>query len=202
MAKAPLPFNQGGNPPWHMWGSTQILEASSTPAFGGITSRQLAKIQYKRPETWSFFFGARILAATVPAGVTLGIHVAFDLIIGVGRTMFDTTAGGLAIGSTIPAFAKFRFTTTVPLVPVLNQPKWRTTGESAVFDDSTPLVLPPPIEWFPAQDIQCSARVQLQSVGTAKVEVTSWFAPRSHVRPDWFRELDAAQFRGAETDGT
>jgi hypothetical protein len=66
------------------------------------------------------------------------------------------------------------------------------------MDDSTPLVLTPPVEWLPAQDIQCTVRAGLQNVGTATVEVTSWFAPRSHVRPDWFNE----QFLGGETNGT
>jgi hypothetical protein len=65
-----------------------------------------------------------------------------------------------------------------------------------------PAVLPPPIEWLPAQDIQCYARASLGPVGTADIEVSAWFAPRSHVRPDWFRETDESRFRGGEVDGT
>jgi hypothetical protein len=193
-----VPF---GMPPWHMWGNTARLELQSTPNFGGMATKQLVKINYKRPETWSFFFGARVINAA-SGGAVLGVHVAFDIIIGVGRTMFSTTPnappGVNALGTTVPAFVRFRFDVGIPIVPLLNQPKWTTTGQPPVMDDSTPLVLTPPVEWLPAQDIQCTVRAGLQNVGTATVEVTSWFAPRSHVRPDWFNE----QFLGGETNGT
>lgn len=191
-----VPF---GMPPWHMWGGTTQLNVTSTPSLGAVTSRQICRISYKRPETWSFFFGARVLSAT--GASPLRIFVVFDLIIGIGRTMFDTTATGGAIGN-VPAFARFVFDTTIPIVPVLNQPKYTTTGRGPVHDDSTPLVLAPPIEWIAAQDIQCSARAILGAVGNAVVETTAWFAPRTHVRPDWFLEKPADQFKGGEHGGT
>jgi hypothetical protein len=169
---------------------------------GVFESRQLAKISYRRPETWSFFFGAKILSLSGTAGpVTL--EVAFEIIPGLGRTMFDTTPPGGAVASSGRGFAFFLFSLSIPFVPVPGSSKYTTVGRGPAQDDTLPLERPF-IDWIPAQDIQCLAGARsTPSVNIqTSIEVTALFAPRSHVRPDWFREMPPEKFRGAETDGT
>jgi hypothetical protein len=181
-----------------MWGSSQILTLSQ----GVFQSRQLVKINYKRPETWSFFFGAKILTATAP-GPTLTLEVAFEVIAGVGRTLFNTTPPGGGLATSGRGFAFFLFTLPIPFVQTQGTSKYTTVGRGPAQDDTLPLVVPS-IEWIPAQDIQVMAGARsTPSVNvTATIEVTSFFAPRSHVRPDWFGEEPVAQFLGGERNGT
>lgn len=179
--------------PWHMWGTTKQLSLNNAVNVSG----QLSKINYKRPDTWSFFFGARLLDVQSSEPV-VQVFVVFDVIIGVGRSSFSTVPpnGEVAIAS---GFAPFRFAVPTPFTPSFSHSKFRTTGRGVNLDDLTD-PSPPFIEWLPAQDIQCFARGRVFPSGTARVEVTSYFAPRSHIRPDWLSEGD--QFNGGETGGT
>lgn len=195
--RAPLPFTVGGMPPWHMWGTTERLQLDG----GNIASRQLVKINYRRPETWSMFFSAKVVSAS-SGGPSLTLEIDFEVIAGVGRTMFDT-GGGFPLATTGRGFAYFNFILPMPYVPSPFGLKYTTTGLGPPMDDAA-ATSRPVVEWLPAQDIQVQAGARATpSVGSrAIIEVSSWFAPRSHVRPDWWRETMAEQFRGGETDGT
>lgn len=199
MPRAPLPFNQGGVAPWHMWGTSQILTLDG----GDIQSRQLAKINYKRPETWTMFFGAQVLSAASP-NPSLILEVTFEVMIGVGRTAFDTSGGFPLATAGDRAFVYMRFDLPMPYAPSVFGVKYTNVAHGPPLNDAVAADRPT-LEWFPAQDIQCQAgaRATLSAGATARIQVTSYFAPRSHVRPDWFRDgNDAASFRGGETDGT
>lgn len=181
--------------PWHMWGTTKRINAGNAVN----TSGQLSKINYHRPESWSFFFGARVVSAEAAAPGTIEVLVSFDLIIGVGRSSFSTVPPNSEVGIAT-GFAPFRFGIAVPfLAPGFNYSKFRTKGLSSEIDDISPTSHPrSEIDVIVAQDIQCFARARTFPTGTAVVEVSSYFAPRTHVRPDWFQEV----FSGAETGGT
>lgn len=209
-------------PPWHLWGSSQNLSLTNPPA-GPLavigSTFQLAKVNFKRPDTWSFFCGAQIVGGTV-SDVAREIFVEYTLLIGVGRTLFDTTTL-TGPGSTIP-FVRFRWQ-----IPAGGRPrsggnfgpkKWTTQAWVPPLDDaSAPSPYPGgvgaqsvlPLTSFPAQDIQCSGAItQLQAGVSAvqndvQVELSAWFAPRTHVRPDWFSDVaDPQAFLGNETGGT
>lgn len=197
MAKDPnaAPF---GMPPWHMWGTSQILTLDG----GDIQSRQLAKITYKRPETWSMFFGVKVLAAATNVA-SLTLEVTFEVINGVGRSMFDTSGGYPLATAGDRAFVYFRFDLPMPYVPSPFGIKYTNVAHGPPLDDSAPTVRPT-LEWLVSQDIQCQAgaRATPSANSTARIEVTSFFAPRTHVRPDWFLENPPDQFRGSEHGGT
>ena len=186
--------------PWHMWGTSQRLVLDG----GDIQSRQLVKIAYKRPETWSMFFGAKVIAAANSGGApTLNLEVDFEVIIGVGRTMFDTN-GGLPLATAgNNVFRYFNFILPLPYNFSTFGIKYATSASGPPVDDALPLVRQT-IDWFPAQDIQvrAGARATPSAQSTAIIEVTAWCAPRSHVRPDWFADDRAAQFLGGERGGT
>jgi len=185
-----------GPPPWHLWGDTKnvIVENSSGVTVNYVT-QQLAKVSYGRPETWDFMFAARIINFE-PDDTAGEIDVAFDVTIGVGRSHLE-----------MPGFETFMWTWTSAPSP-LNQVKYSAEVYGPVRTD---IPIPPAttipsnvISEITAQDIQVQARVAYTG-GTivpkrATVEVTAFFAPRSHIRPEWFQ--DTNQFRGGEQDGT
>jgi len=170
----------GGTEPWLMWGSEQPLLLDTANSGGNAianASQQLAQIRYKRPDTWTFFFSA-ILTGGSAANIL--IDIAFDLTFGVGRS---TTQ--------IPNFCRFSFAYTgdAPVGSALyctDVPNQRTENGN--------LTTPPAfttdgrISTLPAQTIQCAARgtlTTLVSGPSAQLAVAAYFAPRTHVRPDW-----------------
>lgn len=185
--------------PWHLWGSSTTARLQ----FNGVALQQqtvqLARINYSRPETWSFLFAAQLTGAPAAlAGASLIID--FDLIVGIGRSV-------VKLGGDRPTdigFARLAFA-WVTTAPVANLTKWTTTALAPVLDEVTPANPRELLDHFPGQDIQASARitfdgtVPLLSVATCAVH--AYFAPRTHVRPEWFSD-DAEQFRGREQGGT
>lgn len=208
-AKAsPQSWAKAGNPmpPWHMWGNTVRLDGSVRTAAGGQqvgrATSQLLRVSYKRPETWSFFLGARIVNASASTtGCT--IRVVTDVMLGVGRSMYDTTRPDQT------AIVQSGFSTFVWVVPpgpgtnlLLLPPKYTTVASRVVLDDSVPAAFER-CEWFPATDIQMTSKLILTTTDQdldVSVEVTGFVAPRTHVRPDWFNASN--RFLGGETGGT
>jgi hypothetical protein len=188
--------------PWHMWGTSATLTVPhpSSSATQFVQSNQLARINYKRPDTWHFLFAAELLAA--PDGVlanNVDVIVDFDLFVGIGRASV-----GMRGRPGEPGFARITFHYSGPAAAQIGVTKWTTQSQTEV--SNTPTVLNPnpivlPVVEFPAQDIQCAARVTTQSASAVdaptKVEVHAYFAPKHHLRPDWF----AQEFDGDETEG-
>lgn len=180
-------------PPWHMWGSTQTVRI--TPVGGTTVERslQIARINYRRPDVWRFFVAGSVVGAGI-ASDQITVRMYFDLILGVGRSVFDTSTELLSTN-----------TQWVPLIwtlPALQNlaaidKKWTT--ETSTPSLSTGVVQL--MRWFPAQDVQCKARVQVTSETTEPeltLEATAFFAPSTHLRPDWF----SGRFQGEERGGT
>lgn len=174
-----------GPPPWLLWGNTQEITAFAT---GGASapipvSGQLAKISYKRPETWHWVFEARLLDGPVlPAlGSHASVQILFDLTVGVGRSSV-----------TLVAFEQFVIRWHGPANPPIGTQVFSTSvfGPNRIID---PLITPNEvrdnfIDQITAEDIQLACRVIHQSTiaGTeAKVEVDAHFAPKNHIRPEW-----------------
>ncbi|HEX7235471.1 MAG TPA: hypothetical protein VF405_00840 [Gammaproteobacteria bacterium] len=189
--------------PWHMWGTSKIitvpLPSSSATQF--VQSGQLARVNYKRPETWHFLFVAELLAAPDGvAGNNVDVIVDFDIFVGIGRAV-----AALKGRAGEPGFARLTFHYAGPASAQVGITKWTTQATSEV--SNTPTILNPnpivlPVVEFPAQDIQCSARVTTQSASAdplpTKVEVHAYFAPKNHIRPDWFDR----EYMGEEKEGT
>lgn len=197
---------QGVTPttPWHMWGSSVILDGTRGT---GITyvSNQVARINYKRPENWRFWFGARLVGGDPAAGpLPTAVIVVFNLILGVGRSAFDTRQAVLTSGN----FTQFTWLVPVGSIPGSTQynVKYRTTVTTPPTDDNNLITSVTEVDHFVAEDIQCEASMAI-AVGApgdrVVAEATAFFAPNVHVRPDWFRDkADATCFRGAEFGGS
>lgn len=183
---------RNGVPPWHMWGDTKQIEVPYSVAIVNFYSSQIARISYGRPETFDFFFASRILNLT-PDDTAGEIDIYFDVTIGLGRSqvtlegfehhMFYWTAAPSpqnVMKYSVEVFGPPR--TDIPIPPATTIPENR-------------------ISEITAQDIQVSARA-LYTGGTivpksATVEVSAFFAPRSHIRPEWFK----GEFPGGEDAG-
>lgn len=169
--------------PWKMWGNSQTLTLT-----GGIGSgrhqNQLAQVDYHRPESWHFFFAARLVDSTALAGALVNIN--FDLHFGVGRSQLqlDPFARFNINWVAAPPIGAVVFANTVP--GIRNVP--------AVVGDVTNM-----IEQIPAQQINCICNTAITAGAgeIAIVEVHAYFAPITHVRPDWFHR----DFSGGELEG-
>lgn len=218
------PFGQQkiGEPPWHMWGTHVSLTSNASVDPDDVAkpvTQQVARIDYRRPETWSFFIGAGLTGGNVNAtGVDLNVELHVDLIIGVGRSVFltDQRAQGTAtVQANQVAFAQFDWVVPNGVIPGQqltsgNLQNWKYTTEvqsPALSDalqgagiDSRRL-----ISWLPAANIQAQFRMIKLAGGpgqTVTLECHCYFAPRTHVRPDWFsKNPRIPQFAGDETRG-
>jgi hypothetical protein len=191
-------------PPWHLWGGSEVIQTSvSAPDTAGAgASGQLARIHYKRPETWHWLFGAQLLEADdASAGQTLDLQIVFELTMGVGRAIFQHRA-----------FDSWNISWVASAAPI---GRILMATQTQGFDLARTIVTPPSppnfIDQIVAEDIQLQVRANLlmsgSIVGTrnAKVQVTAFFSPKSHVRPDWLRadpRLNNQRFKGGEIEGT
>lgn len=192
-----------GVAPWHMWGSSQVVTVPNV-SDGTIfqQSAQFAAIKYKRPETWSFLFGAEILQCPTPVVPNLLVIVQFQIVLAVGRSelTIPATTNGFNTG-----FCRFvwKFAAT-PILPA--QTKWTTTVRTPPLDEGLVDPISEACDSFPAETIQCNAQVVTVTSGgvvepdpRTKVNLHAYFAPRTHIRPDWFNEQD--KYGGDETGG-
>lgn len=176
--------------PWHMWGSSQTLVAEQ--AVAGETAeaqpQQLSHIQYARPDTWRFFFAATLMRfqPAVPGELLSGdlnIAAGFDVTLGVGRSQII-----------IPNFRVFTFTNIIFLSPVPRR-LYASNAPAPTDMAGGPLTITfgVPITDLCAESIQVVARMTL-SVGASpplararvSVDMTSFLAPKTHIRPEWF----------------
>lgn len=207
-------------PPWHMWGNTQrittLVQSPTNPLT--FSPGQLLRISYKRPETWHWVIAARMLegdAADLVDPIT--VEVRFDLTIGVGRSMLQIPGGfGYFDQRNDPAFESFTFSWGGPGPGAdPNFPRGAQIYSTAVFAPARDFVNGPGptkstaiVQEIVAQDIQLNCRVVAVTtpgsphVGkSATIEITGHFAPKSHVRPDWFQPVPQLQYLGAEVQG-
>jgi hypothetical protein len=162
--------------PWHMWGNQLPINLIATGAPADVVSSQLVRINYGRPETWSWLFWAQVLSDT-GAGDPGVIQVRFNLILGVGRTAL-----------TMNDFVVFAFGAPLP-TPTLRYTTSTTDPEGRILSD------------FPSEDIQLNVNSIVTggaAPGTAiQLQVGAFFSPKSHIRPEWYE----GQFRGDEDKG-
>lgn len=190
--------------PWHMWGSsvshrTTLQAVPPSPFDPQGETRQLARIGYARPDTWSFLFGVILVdAPNNAAAVNVMIRVDFELTVGIGRSMIQLQ-NGIDTGR---GFCRLELVYTTPIVQRVPFGIWTTVARTPVLDSDG---IQQDLSEFPAQDIQCTARVFGTSgailLGTQyTVEVHSYFSPKTHIRPEWHDQDN--RFRGNETGGS
>ncbi len=193
MAAKTLPFQQGGQAPWHMWGTTQIGSLTGVALVSSsFRTPQLVRINYGRPETWNFLLWVQLISAS--ADVPVAVNFDFIVTTGLGRTSV-----------TIDPFVRVNFPLVETTSANINATKpFRVTTQvqmpEVIASDTEPNV----IRYFPGQDIQVSARVEstgsINAGNVLRFQVGAWLAPKTHIRPEWFQ--DENQFRGSEQGGT
>lgn len=211
------PWLREGTAPWHMWGNTQRvrvpIETTGAPRQG--VTNQLVKISYKRPETWHWLFSAKLISGPAnTAGFFTRIFVHWELSTGIGRSVVPMNFGfGLPFAQ--PAFDTFTFQwgPVNPAFPA-NAQIWasQATSPGKSFQGDGPATTGAGVNQIVAQDLQLQAQLvgltvpaNVAAVGqVAVIEVSALFAPKTHVRPDWFMSPGGPPelaFPGAETQG-
>lgn len=175
------PWLRSGLPPWHMWGTIATVRIPITGLDLLIGQQQLSKVAYKRPDTWQWLFYARLASAPTPAipGNQITVVVDFNVIAGLGRGSVNLTP-----------FERFRWNWVAPAGPPTDSGGaiiWSTT---AIQPERAPGDTPDhSIFQIVAEDIQATTTVNVVSqeapLGDVIVEIGAFFAPRSHIRPDW-----------------
>lgn len=169
------------NPPWLMWGNS-ITQDVTFPGGVGVPStvstQQLIRIAYGRPEAWRFMFAAQILDATVPNDASTNVTVDFDLTTGVGRSQVTIKKFEryVMLGAIV---SDFRMSTSV-LGPIRSAASPVNPAEEALNV----------VTVIPGQDIQLQARIQVGAntiVQKVTVRVDAYFTPNVHIRPEWFK---------------
>lgn len=175
--------------PWHMWGTEAIVDLVNIGPSPQVTftSQQLAKVAYKRPESWRFFLFSEILSTDIPPSAAI-LVVRFNLMTGVGRTLHDTKfVTGTGTSQTIQEFVRFEYDVQALRAKNALAKKWVTEVPAPPISDfaSTDRT---PVSVLVAEDIQCWADCVYVS-GTIgdpiRVKVGAFFAPNVHTRPDW-----------------
>lgn len=201
------PWLRTAEPPWHLWGNTQRIELTlpAGQTFSDTVRGQLTKVGYGRPDTWHWLFTARMIEGDdADPGEPLQLQVTWEIVVGMGRSIQQNLAfdgWNFLWGAPRPdAFPRRLFWATETYQDNLNRTLFSLAPATEPFNKVTEIV---------AQDIQLNVRCTLiRGVlpGTAKravLEVGAQWAPKSHVRPDWF-QLDVppeAQFPGSEIKG-
>jgi hypothetical protein len=190
--------------PWHMWGTSETVTVPHPSSSGAqyVQTVQVAKISYRRPETWRFLFGAHIIQAPDAGANPVHIYVDFDVWTGVGRSRILLSEYQRQTGW---GFCHLDFQYATPGANQVGRTKWAMSVPSLPLDDSAPTVLQE-ISLIPGQDLQVQARVATLAVDAQDaptvLEIHGYFAPNVHVRPDWIHPDDSRQFTGNETGGT
>jgi hypothetical protein len=180
--------------PWRMWGNTQTFEVPQTmTGVASVVSGQLVKVAYGRPETWSFFFSARLVETLNVADSGVAV-VNFDVTQGVGRSHL-----------TIQNFESFRFEWPgTPTAFPAGKTKYSTSVVAPDRDDSSTTSIPVDIDQLVAQDIQIQVGIYTGGLdylnNVLKIEVSAFIAPKTHIRPEWFERI--GKFRGGEDNGS
>jgi hypothetical protein len=181
--------------PWHMWGNSVSIKLN--PGLDKAQTGQLARVEYKRPESWRFMFYARLLRSNVTA-VPVSVVVVFNVFTGIGRANLQIQNN---------PFESYKFNITIageqggPAYPV----KWSTevTGPKRIDDLDTSTSN---CNVIVGQDIQVGFLAFLGNPGgvlptdEAQLEIGCLLSPQSHVRPDWYSH-GPMQFLGEENSG-
>ena len=173
---------------------------------GGQPSQtvQIGKVSYKRPETWSFWLQARLVGGSLnPGPGTTVIVCNVHLYLGVGRIISITKDDANNTG-----FVRFLWQIPPLVTPGagnINNTKYTTRVRTPWLEDIDHASFEL-IDHLVAQDIQCEATVEFLSApvgATVDVECTAMFAPRTHIRPDWYSDDEWFDpFKGGELGGT
>lgn len=179
-------------PPWHMWGNSVGVTLHPGQV---LAKQQLARISYKRPESWRFLFFAQILRSQITSTLNpVSVIVTFDVTTGVGRSSI-----------TMNNFELFVFSILVSGEQGASNPKFSTEVFAPARSDLETPPLRTTIDSLVGQDIQIGYNAVLEpgppnlpATDEAQVQVGVLFAPWHHARPDWF----AHEFTGEELRGT
>lgn len=198
-----------GIPPWHMWGTSEIFEFESNGFVAGSVAGQLTRINYHRPESWTFLLGGRLLSGPVSGVPATFVTVNFQIIAGVGRSRFNSryvpTQGATA--NQPVGFLRLQWNVAAGETPGAqpNNLKFATQARTPILDDSVGDASRTIIDRIPASDIQVNADVRglSQAGAPVRIELFSFWAPRTHIRPDWFADpRQTEQFPGGQLGGT
>lgn len=214
-ARGDVPWLRPNLPPWHMWGNRERL-AIRSEGFGVVRAveNQLTAIRYARPETWHWLFVAELVSVS-PAPLAIQVvHLVLDFFLtsGVGRSSTTLDVRALPAGSLEQQpFDRFAWQFDGAALPNLIGTRiWSTTTNAPNKIQSTNVPqtnVPNVVDQIVGQDINLQTRVSAGQnnnyVYDAVIEVAAYWAPKTHIRPDWYQQRVPKElmFPGAEVPG-
>lgn len=165
-----------GGPPWLMWGTSEelVLTTESAAVMGGIVSQQLTNVDLRHPTNWTLLVAVSQVVFS-PVVDPMGVQVNFNIRFGVGRSVLDFAPVVMQWGNAElqpDGIGDQKVLTEFPVAPLV------PAGPANL------------VRKFPAQSIQIGADLRsLVAMGpgtTIRAQVTTFAAPITHVRPDWF----------------
>lgn len=169
--------------PWRTWGNTSNVRLGPVNASTQtVQPQQLVNVTYDRPDTWSWFFAAKI-TGDLSSFFNLGANpiCTWDVTFGVGRSNIR-----------VEGFATMTFSAST-----LNSGSSQFVALANVSSGGNginPGVDPSPLgdtvrvdlRDIPAQSIQITANLLFPNItGAVDAEFTAFASPRSHFRPEW-----------------
>jgi hypothetical protein len=181
--------------PWRMWGSTQTIElpGSATPI--SQTSGQIANIDSHYPTSWGFFLACQLQydGTVLPSN---SVFVDFILTFGVGRStviLDPFVRFDFSILNNDFVSRTSRFCTQVQAYA---PSEFHFNGVPTASNQTANNI----IDAIPASNIQLNARLTptgpLPVGSLTSVQCSGFFAPKTHVRPDWFNGKFASELGG------
>jgi hypothetical protein len=162
--------------------------------FTARTTRQLVRVDYRRPETWRFLLYARLLSTSAEPGDLQNalVFVTFAVSLGLGRSMsrlpqFQLFQWGWSNSSNSPFFlTNFEADAQAARNPILCDFAY---GAPLIDDRRSggSVSEPKEIRHVVAESINVAATVNLASDFShqMQIEVGAYFSPQTHVRPEW-----------------
>jgi len=165
-----------GRAPWILWGQT-----TSMPVLGGApgviprSTQQLTQIRYGRPESWRFFLQAKVVQVNGSAGNAL-FFLNWNLTFGLGR---GTTS--------LKQFCQMSWT---PVEFVTGSTAIRAVTSVELPQENAGRLSDNVIDTLTFETLQVDVDGSFDAANTvaagSMIELTSFWAPVTHIRPEWY----------------
>lgn len=165
-----------GRAPWILWGQTTSMAVlGGAPGKIPQSTQQMTQIRYGRPESWRFFLQAKVVQVNGSAGAA-NFFLNWNLTFGLGR---GTTS--------LKQFCQMSWT---PVEFVTGSVAIRAVTSVELPGENAGRISDNVIDTLTFETLQVDVDGSFDAANTvaagSNIELTSFWAPISHIRPEWY----------------